>query len=42
MKIGIVGPAERAVAWAWVKGHAGDPGNEEAARRANEGMASQR
>ena len=32
----------RAVEWAWVKGHAGHPGNEEADRLANEGMAGLR
>ncbi|MEM9751314.1 MAG: RNase H family protein, partial [Pseudomonadota bacterium] len=31
-----------AVEWRWVKGHAGDPGNERADQLANEGMAAVR
>ena len=30
------------IAWKWVKGHAGDPGNERADALANEGMAKAR
>ncbi|MEM9233143.1 MAG: homoserine kinase [Pseudomonadota bacterium] len=32
--------SSRAVTWKWVKGHAGDPGNEEADRLAREGLKS--
>ncbi|MEM6850693.1 MAG: ribonuclease HI [Pseudomonadota bacterium] len=34
--------APLAVEWRWVKGHAGDPGNERADQLANEGMAAVR
>ena len=32
--------ADHAVEWRWVKGHAGDPGNERADALANQGMAA--
>jgi ribonuclease HI len=34
--------AEHAVEWLWVKGHAGDPGNERADALANQGMVEAR
>jgi len=34
--------SKRDITWKWVKGHAGDPGNERADALANQGMASVR